>query len=135
MEPRIIAITGPLKGTTFPLSEAETIIGREPANPVSINDPLVSRKHCAIRNAEGKIQVADLESLNGTFVNGVPTRERALEHGDRIKIGSSQFIFLIHAGDGATVVPLTDSFDGQFVTAITVKVANDESVFLQPDRV
>src|SRR2546430_1624636 len=90
MEPRLIAITGPLKGTTIPLEEAETIIGRDPANAVSINDPLVSRRHCSIRNHEGKVQVADLESLNGTFVNGVPTRDKPLEHGDRIKVGSSR---------------------------------------------
>src|SRR5215471_17087298 len=93
MEPRLIGISGPLKGTTIPLVDTETIIGREPTNRVAINDPLVSRKHCAIRITEGIVQVADLESLNGTLVNGVPTREKTLEHGDRIKVGSSQFIF------------------------------------------
>src|SRR5215467_10514339 len=117
MEPRLIAITGPLKGTTIPLVEVETVIGREPTNPVALNDPLVSRKHCAIRKADGKFQMRDLESLNGTLVNGVPTREKALEHGDRIKIGGSQFIFLEQGTDSAPVVPLTDSFEGQFITS------------------
>ncbi len=135
MEPRLIAITGPLKGTTIPLSEAETIIGRgEPSNAVSIGDPLVSRRHCCFRNRDGQVHVADMESLNGTFVNGVPTREKALEHGDRIKVGASQFIFLLKEDD-VTSVPLTDSFDGQFITAITVKLDRQDSVFLQPDRI
>ena len=131
MEPRLTAITGPLKGTTIPLALAETIIGRDPANFVSINDPLLSRRHCSIRNREGTIEVADLESLNGTFVNGVPTREKPLEHGDRIKVGSSQFIFLVKADESVAGVPLTDAFDGQFVTEITVKLEQD-SVFLKP---
>jgi Nif-specific regulatory protein len=109
MEPRLVAITGPLKGTTIPLADKETIIGREPTNGVAINDPLVSRRHCSIQNHAGAIQVSDLESLNGTFVNGVPTREKALDHGDRIKIGSSEFVFLLRDED-VTSVPLSDSF-------------------------
>src|SRR5262249_23071250 len=76
----------------------------------------------------------DLESLNGTLVNGVPTRQKALEHGDRIKIGGSQFIYLEQGDDSAVLVPLSDSFEGQFVTSITVKVDTEDSVFLQPDR-
>src|SRR5215467_12576427 len=135
MEPRLFGISGPLKGTTIPLVDAETIIGREPTNRVALNDPLVSRKHCAIRQADGKLQVRDLESLNGTLINGVPTREKALEHGDRIKIGGSQFIYLEHEDDSAPVVPLTDSFEDQFITSITVKIDTEDSVFLQPDRV
>ena len=79
MEPRLIAISGPLKGTTVLLAEAETIIGREPGNAVAISDPLVSRRHCSIRrDNSGKLQVSDLESLNGTFVNGVQAQEKVL---------------------------------------------------------
>ena len=134
MEPRLIAITGPLKGTTIPLIADETIIGREPTNPIAINDPLVSRKHCAIRNIEGKLHVFDLESLNGTIVNGVPSHEKMLEHGDRIKVGSSQFIFLDQATDVIPVVPLLDSADDEFTTTITVNISSGDSVFFQPDR-
>jgi len=135
MDPRIIAIAGPLKGATIPLSGAETIIGRDPANPVAINDPLVSRRHCVIRNRGGAIEVSDLESLNGTFVNGVPTRAKALEHGDRIKVGASQFVFLTHEDDKGTTAPVADALNGEFITAITVKLERGDSVFLQPDKI
>src|SRR5215471_14972166 len=111
MEPWLIAITGPLKGTTIPLVDTETIIGRDPGNSVAVNDPLVSRKHCAIRKTGEIVQVADLQSLNGTLVNGVPTREKALQHGDRIKVGSSQFIFLQHESEPEPKVLLTDSVE------------------------
>jgi Nif-specific regulatory protein len=135
MKPRLVAITGPLKGTTIALESPETVVGREPSNAVPINDPLVSRRHCSILNSSGQIRLVDLESLNGTFVNGAPTREKTLEHGDRIKIGASQFIFLIREDETLTSVPLTDSFEDQFTTAVTAKLEQDESVYLQPEKI
>jgi Nif-specific regulatory protein len=135
MEPRLIAIAGPLKGTTIPLTDIEMIIGRDTGNTVAINDPLISRRHCSIRNSGALVHLSDLESLNGTFVNGVPAREKQLEHGDRIKVGGSQFIFLLHDEDVDTAVPpMSDSFLGQLITTVTVKVDRREPVFLQQDN-
>jgi len=135
MEARLIAIAGPLKGTTIPLTDAETIIGRDPANAVSVNDPLVSRRHCSIRHCGTQIQLSDLESLNGTFVNGVPAREKPLEHNDRIRVGSSQFIFLIRDEGVETPIPLSDSFSGELITTVTVKLDRREPVYFQQDSV
>jgi Nif-specific regulatory protein len=134
MEPKLVALAGPLKGTTIPLSDAESIIGRDPANTVSINDPLVSRRHCSIKKDGSGIAMADLGSLNGTFVNGKPAREQKLEHGDRIRVGDSQFLLLLHDDDEGTVVPLTDAFEGQLITSVTVKLGNKTSVLLQPEN-
>jgi Nif-specific regulatory protein len=135
MEPRLVALTGPLKGMTIPLGELEITIGRDAANEVAINDPLVSRRHCAIRHLGGHVQVSDLQSLNGTFVNGMPIREKALEHHDRIKVGASQFIFLVREDDTALSVPLSDSSDGQIAPAITLQLECEESVDRQVDQV
>jgi Nif-specific regulatory protein len=135
MNPRLVAITGPLKGTTVPLEIQETVLGRDPGNAISVNDPLVSRRHCSILNNEGKIRLVDLESLNGTFVNGAPTRDRTLEHGDRIKVGGSQFIFLLEDDEALMGAPLLESFEDQFTTAVTVKVEHEESVLLQPEKI
>jgi transcriptional regulator with GAF, ATPase, and Fis domain len=135
MEPRLIAISGPLKGTTVLLAEAETVIGREPGNAVAISDPLVSRRHCSIRRDDtGKVQVSDLESLNGTFVNGVQTQEKALEHGDYIKIGSSEFIFLVDESETEAVM-LSEPGDEQLLTTMSFKVDGDSAIFLQPPRI
>src|SRR5262245_59685221 len=119
MEPRLVAIAGPLKGTTFPLKERETVIGRDPGNAVSINDPLASRHHCTFRNLGSEIQLSDLNSLNGTLVNDQPTSERTLQHGDRVKVGNSQFIFLVREEDVEVRVPFTDSFEGQLIASVT----------------
>ena len=135
MEPKLIAISGPLKGTTVLLAEPETVIGREPSNAVAVSDPLVSRRHCFIRRGDdGKIQLSDLESLNGTFVNGVPARERTLEHGDYIKVGSSEFVFLLHGSEPETTIPLTEAVDEQLLTTMSFKVDSDSAIFLQPTR-
>src|SRR5207237_6835117 len=95
---------------------------------------LISRRHCSSRRIEGRIRIADLESLNGTFVNGVPTREKVLEPGDRIKVGESQFIFLLDKQEdaSATRVPLSDAPEDEFITA-TVKLEHDETIYFQPD--
>jgi transcriptional regulator with GAF, ATPase, and Fis domain len=135
MQPRLITITGPMKGTVIQLSDEQLSIGRDPSNQVTINDPLLSRKHCAIRNSGGEVRVADLESLNGTFVNGFPTHEKKLEHGDRIKVGVSQFIFLLEDDVNVTDVPLTDAGEEQFITAVTVKLDQDDSVYMRPEKI
>jgi Nif-specific regulatory protein len=131
MEPKLVAIAGPLKGTTIPLLDMETIIGRDLTNQVTINDPLVSRRHCSIRNQGDEVHLSDLQSLNGTFINDENAQERLLQHGDRIKVGASHFIFLLH--DEGEIVPLSDSGSEQLFTTVTMKLDRQETVFFQPD--
>src|SRR5215813_11669208 len=96
MNPRLIAIAGPVEGLLFDLAEDEISVGRERSNQLSINDASVSRRHLVIKKSEGKFLVEDLGSHNGTRVNGVPVNERSLEHGDLIAVGDSLFLFLTH---------------------------------------
>ncbi len=99
MNPRLAAIAGKLQGTVFSVVASPSIIGRESAAALCIADPSVSRRHSQIEREDSRFFIADLDSLNGTFVNDVPIRRRALEHGDRVRIGDSQFLFLLHDGD------------------------------------
>jgi Nif-specific regulatory protein len=101
MKPRLAAIAGPLKGALFNLEDAEVSIGRETANALCIPDRSVSRRHSLIRREAEGFKLSDLESLNSTFVNDVPIKERLLAHGDRIKIGDSIFLFLTDESEGA----------------------------------
>ncbi|HET9792815.1 MAG TPA: sigma 54-interacting transcriptional regulator [Thermoanaerobaculia bacterium] len=93
MNPRLMALSGPLRGSSFLLAEGETSIGRDPASTVAVGDASVSRRHAVVRGAGATPTIVDLDSLNGTFVNGVPVRERVLESGDEVRIGSSVFFF------------------------------------------
>ena len=92
MHPNLIAIAGPLpKDTSVPLLDDEVSIGRDITNAVSIASNSVSRRHCCIRRHAGSVTIHDLGSRNGTFVNGVPVRERVLNDGDMITIGDAYF--------------------------------------------
>lgn len=71
-------------------------IGRESKNSIQIPDPLVSKAHCLIQfNPDLGFVLKDLQSSNGTFVNGQRVcQDRVLDRNDTIKIGSTQLIFI-----------------------------------------
>jgi DNA-binding NtrC family response regulator len=94
MGPRIEALSGRWRGTTFPITETELIIGRDPSNDICLDDDLASRRHCTVRLEDRRALLVDLESSNGTFVNGFCFPSKILVHGDRIKMGSSRFVYL-----------------------------------------
>ena len=94
MTPKLLAISGPLKGSEFPLHSGEYAIGREPSNAIWLEHSSVSRRHCTVRVAAGRYTILDIESRNGTFVNNVPVKERELENGDEVRIGEYVFLFL-----------------------------------------
>jgi Nif-specific regulatory protein len=132
MIPRLIAISGASKGTTFALAAEEISIGRDPANCFSLNDPSVSRRHCLIR-ANGTIDgfhIIDLESYNGTFVNGVPVAEKPLAHGDQIALGDIRFIFLTHE-DHLTSTPSLQ--DGDLISRSTIRLERERAFYLRPE--
>src|ERR1044072_6618120 len=102
MPPRLAAISGKLKGAIFAINEETLLIGRETAANLCIGATSVSRRYSEIEKKEDGFVITDLESLNGTFVNDLPVRSRLLEHGDRVRIGDSQFLFLTHEGDATS---------------------------------
>jgi Nif-specific regulatory protein len=105
------AVTGPLKGSSIPLSEAEVSIGREPSNRISLLDAGVSRHHCVILRDGEQFKIQDLNSRNSTFVNGVPITERVLASGDEIKIGGSLFVFVLPDAERAKSLSTSVSFN------------------------
>ena len=132
MRPRLLVLAGPLKDSTIPLAEGEITIGREAANGVAVIDPSVSRKHCAVVGREGKFQVRDLDSRNGTSVNGTIVQEHWLQHGDEIGAGDSSFLFLIEEENGSA--PGRVEFEDGQQTAETTVLRPQDVVYLQPDR-
>jgi transcriptional regulator with GAF, ATPase, and Fis domain len=126
-------IAGPSKDATVPLPEGEATLGRDPANQVAVVDPSVSRKHCMFRPEDGRFQIKDLDSRNGTLVNGVPVKEEWLRHGDQIATGDSTFVFLTEEED--SVLPGSRvEFDDNRPTAETKVIYPKEVVYLQPEK-
>ncbi len=133
MRPRLVVIAGPSKDSIIPLPEGEATIGRDPTSAVAVADPSVSRKHCVLQREDGRFQIKDLESRNGTLVNGVAVKEQWLRHGDEIATGDSVFLFLLEEDERANPRSRVE-FDESRPTAETKIIHPREVVYLQPDR-
>ena len=130
MPPRLAAISGKHKGAIFALSEEPLVIGRETAANLCIADASVSRRHSKVEKKDDGFVITDLESLNGTFVNDVPVKSRLLEHGDRVRIGDSQFLFLTHEGDSMSKSSDVRIEETQVISGSTVQIRFDHAIYL-----
>ena len=98
MTAKLVVLAGPRCGETFVVDAPATTIGRDASSQLNIPDHLMSRRHCALEDAGGCFTLRDLGSSNGTYVNGIPVRERVLAHGDRIRAGDTVLLFLEQPG-------------------------------------
>jgi Nif-specific regulatory protein len=99
LNPRLFSIAGPLEGAFFALPEQAVSIGREPSNLLAIDDASVAPRHCLIEGSGAEYWIRHLGNGAGTFVNALPVEERALRHGDEIRVGDCLFLFLLHEGE------------------------------------
>ncbi len=84
----LIEVVGPVPGAVYAVEGEEIVVGRSPTAGVSVDEQSLSRRHARVFRAAGGFHVEDLDSTNGTFVNGERVRApRALRDGDRIQIG------------------------------------------------
>ncbi len=134
--PRLVAIAGPLRDSVFALPEADLSLGRDASNGLPISDPSVSRRHCLIRREAASFKVRDLDSRNGTLVNGEPVKDHWLHHLDEIAVGDSVFRFLIEddpeKGSGAS---RTVEFDDSGATHAAAEIRPEDVLYLQPDKI
>lgn len=87
---QMVMKTGPAPGKIFPLEKTEIAIGREAGSDVYINDVEVSRRHARLASQFGDYLLEDLESTNGSFVNGQRiTGQRILKPGDTVFLGEN----------------------------------------------
>jgi len=92
---RLVVTDGPHSGETFHLTEEVTRFGSIAGNHVVLQDPGVSKRHCAIRIDDEKLryELADLGSTNGTFVNEQKITKCFLKDGDLIGLGKTKMAF------------------------------------------
>ena len=98
--------SGPDEGMVYPLSESVTTLGRGPSNTIQLSDKRSSRFHAEVVRRGSSFRLRDLNSKNGTRVQGVRIAEEyTLRHGDQIRIGQAAFVFedadQAAAGEGA----------------------------------
>jgi pSer/pThr/pTyr-binding forkhead associated (FHA) protein len=81
----------------IPVSHFPFIIGRSPACDYPIDDPMISRHHCAFSVRGGRVWVGDLGSRNGTRLNGKRlARPQPLSRGDVLAVGALTYVVRLH---------------------------------------
>ena len=91
---------GPNAGSRFPLHQAVTSAGRDPGSDIFLDDVTVSRRHAEFLSERGELQVVDIGSLNGVYVNGQPIDSAVLTNGDEIQMGKFRLLLLIQPATG-----------------------------------
>lgn len=93
MEVTLRVLDGADRGKVFDHMPTPITIGREEGNAVQLNDERISRFHIKIQEDQGKLVLTDLESTNGTRVNGEDAQLRILRYGDVISLGRSVLLY------------------------------------------
>ena len=130
MKPRIAAITGKLEDMVISMNEGPVLIGRQAGATLKIGNASVSRRHAVIEKEGDRFIIADLGSRNGTFVNDVPVRRRELQHGDRVRIGDSQFFFLFEDSDEPARTSEVRFDDSEVISSATVRMTYSDALGL-----
>lgn len=90
---RLVVLQGHGLASEYLVGEAGISMGRSEEREIVLQDPAASRMQADVRSQDGVYWIRDYGSANGTFVNGRRVRERPMQHGDRIRIGSTEFRF------------------------------------------
>lgn len=112
---KLICIKGDNRGDEFALAEGTNVIGRAPSCTVTLFDKKCSREHCHIHKRGRYYSVEDLESTNGTLLNGKklsPGKNVTMNMDDQLRIGK-------------TVLQLSEKAVGNLLTQTAVDVAAD----------
>lgn len=91
--PVLIVRSGAQSGARFTLVGQSTRLGRHPDSEISLDDITVSRRHAEIRFQNGRYELFDAGSLNGTYLNQQRVDQTPLQHGDELQIGKFHLVF------------------------------------------
>ena len=91
----LIVVSGDRTGEEHVVERPSWLVGRGPDVDAGFDDPEMSQRHLRIEFARGRFHAIDLDSTNGTRVNGVGIESAELAHGDRITAGGHVFQILI----------------------------------------
>lgn len=95
----LLVVSGHDIGKEFELADGTFVIGRDPAADIFLNDITVTRRHASLTVTPFKAELADLGSLNGTYVNGLPIDRVDLADGDEIQIGKFKLLYTDRRGE------------------------------------
>ena len=102
----------------------EITIGRNPGNIIRINNPSVSRRHTKFVYENGECTLYDLNSSNGTYVNGMRIQNQVLEDGDLVRVGEFPLEYSGGSSEDTSQVDqqqLVDSLEASAATAMSAR--------------
>lgn len=101
-----VMTAGKQEGKLLPIGLAQFLIGRDPQCHLRPASAMISKRHCAIIQRDGKVFLRDFDSTNGSFHNDEKVvGEVELQAEDRIKVGPLEFCVLIESEVPATPIP------------------------------
>ena len=116
MNVRLVVEKGSSKRRTWQLHQKDTIVGRRRDCDLRILSAEVSRRHCVLSIDDGYVNVEDLDSINGTFVNGSRVVGRqVVRPGDHLQIGPLEFTveYELQPGHGLDVTARIRQLDSK----------------------
>lgn len=104
-EIRLTGVSAEVAGQIFRSSGMNLVIGRQPGCQIMINNSKISRQHAKLSHAGGQWHVEDLNSANGTYLNGQRIAgPMPIRNGDRLGLGTLEFTFNAPGAVGETVI-------------------------------
>lgn len=114
-------------GQSVRLTSGRTMIGRGPANQIVLGEQTVSRTHAVLTITQDAVEVCDLHSTNGTFINDRPVARAVLHEFDVLRIGDFE---MVHMGD-SNEAALWSPFCRSTIEAKCVETPDVESSALE----
>ncbi|PYK98606.1 MAG: hypothetical protein DME19_11840 [Verrucomicrobia bacterium] len=115
---KLVVLSEGLTGLTYELKVDKTTIGRLEDNAFQIGEPSVSSHHCELIQRGNDIVVKDLNSTNGTFINGEKITESAFKPGQILRLGQVEMRLESGSGTTPTVAPAKKPLDKTIVIGI-----------------
>lgn len=124
--PVLVGLSTDYQGKSFDLEDDDVTIGRSDENVITLNNASVSGFHCSLKRQGFSYLLADLQSTNGTRVNGQPITETVLQDRDIIHFGSLEFLYADHK-------PEAEDFDALRTQEILPAVEVDDDPVTRPE--
>ncbi len=108
------------EGHTYPIDRTPFRIGRSQTNDLVLESKIVSREHAHVVQEKDSLTILDLNSLNGTFVNGTQIKRARLKDGDEIRLGEVSMIYREAALGGVRLSTDRQSLDSKTTIVIPI---------------
>jgi hypothetical protein len=126
MPKMIISVDGVVIGQVA-LAKDRTTLGRRAYNDIVIDNLAVSGEHAVLHMSDGEVQIEDLNSTNGTYVNALAVQKQTLEDNDVIEVGGCRIHFRARSNLAVGASSSTRTAPGEFSTSIPLSSAPTES--------